>query len=198
MQLDSDVEAQAGGDERLTARESWEGFKEFAEVMRKGGRFMDSKKLNGASWSCSILGNIFSYLDNPADRAAVSRVCKLWKEVDSNTRKHVQIANCYSIAPAALSRRFPNLKSLKIKGQPRALEFGLTPGNWGGYAGPWIAEVTRAYASKFESLWLRRMQVTDEDLLLLAQSCPDLLTLKFEKCSGFSPVGLAYIAAHCR
>ncbi|CAM6110085.1 unnamed protein product [Calypogeia fissa] len=145
------------------------------------------------------LACVFAHLDSPVDLSAVSRVCRQWRRVDSNTRKHVQIANCYSVAPATLTRRFPRLLSLKLKGKSRAFEFELLPPNWGGYAGPWLAEVARAYAHQFQSLWLRRMVVTDDDLLLLATSCHDsLVSLKLDKCSGFSARGLEYITVRCR
>lgn len=160
---------------------------------------MEARTISMTAVSDEFLGCVFAHLDNPADRSAVSRVCRQWKRVDSITRKHVQIANCYSIAPAALPRRFPKLVSLKLKGKSRAFEFELLPPNWGGHAGPWVAEVARAYAHTFQSLWLRRMQVTDDDLMLLAKFCGDsLLTLKLDKCSGFSANGLAYITGRCR
>ncbi|BBN03813.1 coronatine-insensitive protein 1 [Marchantia polymorpha subsp. ruderalis] len=149
--------------------------------------------------SDETLGCIFAHLDSPGDRKAVSQVCRQWRRVDANTRKHVSIANCYSVAPAALSRRFPNLQSLKIKGKPRAFEYELLVPNWGGYARPWVAEVARGYAQRLQSLWLRRMHVTDADLTLLAQSCSESLqVLKLHKCSGFSTSGIHDITTYCR
>ncbi|KAL2645390.1 hypothetical protein R1flu_012977 [Riccia fluitans] len=149
--------------------------------------------------SDETLGCIFAHLDNPGDRRAVSQVCRQWRRVDANTRKNVSIANCYSVSPATLSRRFPNLQALKIKGKPRASDYQLLVPNWGGYAGPWVAEVARSYSQRLQSLWLRRMHVTDADLRLLAQSCSDSLhTLKLHKCLGFSTSGIYEIAAYCR
>ncbi|KAL3698701.1 hypothetical protein R1sor_012777 [Riccia sorocarpa] len=158
------------------------------------------RRLSGVNRvSDETLGCIFAHLDNPADRSAVSLVCRQWRRVDANTRKSVCIANCYSVSPATLSRRFPNLHSLKVKGKPRATDYQLLIPNWGGYASPWVEEVARSYSQKLQSLWLRRMHVTDADLTLLAHSCAESLhTLKLHKCSGFSSAGIYEIAAHCR
>ena len=116
---------------------------------------------------------IFGYLDDPRDRSSASMVCKKWHEMDGQTRKSVYISNCYSIVPAGLSKRFQNLEKIKLKGKPRAYEFDLLVDNWGGHAGPWIYEIARSY-SKLQSLHLRRMEVTDEDLQILSRSCTSL------------------------
>lgn len=120
-----------------------------------------------------IMECIFNQLDKSEDRGAASQVCKMWQRIDGLTRKMVYITNCYSIAPSDLSRRFKNLEKIKIKGKPRAYEFGLLVENWGGHAGPWIEEIVRAYP-KLQVLHLRRMDVTDEDLELLALKCTRL------------------------
>ena len=120
-----------------------------------------------------IMESIFNQLDNPDDRGAASQVCKMWLRMDGLTRKSVYISNCYSIAPSDVSRRFKNLEKIKIKGKPRAYEFGLLVEDWGGHAGPWIEEIVRAYP-KLQCLHLRRMDVTDEDLKLLAMKCTKL------------------------
>lgn len=120
-----------------------------------------------------IMDCIFNRLDKSDDRSAASQVCKMWQRTDGQTRKMVYISNCYSIAPSDLSRRFKNLEKIKIKGKPRAYEFGLLVENWGGHAGPWIEEIVKAYP-KLQVLHLRRMDVTDEDLKLLAMKCTKL------------------------
>jgi coronatine-insensitive protein 1 len=93
--------------------------------------------------------------------------------MDGLARKMLYISNCYAVAPADLSRRFKNLEKIKIKGKPRAYEFGLLVDRWGGHAGPWIQEIVRSYP-KLQVLHLRRMDVTDEDLALLALHCTKL------------------------
>lgn len=113
---------------------------------------------------------IFSHLTDPEDRASASLVCKHWHRIDGKTRKYVSVSNCYSISPLMLSKRFPNLEKFKIKGKPRAVEFNLLVDHWGGYAGTWVKEIVRAYP-RLHSLHFRRMDVSDDDLAILAQGC---------------------------
>lgn len=120
-----------------------------------------------------LINLIFGYLEDPRDRSSASMVCKKWHEVDGQTRKSVYISNCYSILPDGLSKRFQNLEKIKLKGKPRAYEFDLLVEDWGGHAGPWIYEIARSYP-KLQSLHLRRMEVTDEDLQILSQRCTSL------------------------
>ena len=65
-----------------------------------------------------------------------------------------------------LSRRYPQLESLKIKDQPRAAIFNLIPEDWSGYAKPWV-EVAECLP-RIKEIHLRRMIVTDYDLEVLA------------------------------
>jgi hypothetical protein len=123
------------------------------------------------------LGCIFEHLRDPDDRRNISLVSKQWHRVDGETRKYVSVSNCYSIAPSALSKRFKNLESFKLKGKPRAVEFDLLVDNWGGYAGPWIQELVKAYPS-LKHLHLHRMEVLDTDLELLAHGCGAALQVR--------------------
>lgn len=113
---------------------------------------------------------IFSHLTNPEDRASASLVCKHWYRIDGRTRKHVSVSNCYATAPSTLTKRFPNLEKFKIKGKPRAVEFDLLVDHWGGYASAWVNEIVRAYP-RLHTLHFRRMDVSDDDLAILAQGC---------------------------
>lgn len=131
-----------------------------------------------------LISLIFGYLDDPRDRSSASMVCKKWHEMDGLTRKSVYISNCYSILPDGLSKRFKNLEKIKLKGKPRAYEFDLLVDNWGGHAGPWIYEIARSYP-KLQSLHLRRMEVTDEDLLILSQRCTSLQVIS--ACASLTP-----------
>ncbi|KAG0590086.1 hypothetical protein KC19_1G070600 [Ceratodon purpureus] len=140
---------------------------------------------------------IFSYLDSE-DRASASLVCKQWHRVDGETRKYVSVSNCYAAPPSALSKRFPNVEYFKIKGKPRAVEFNLLVDDWGGYASAWVEEIVRAYP-RLHTIHFRRMDVSDNDLKLLAKGCGSALqVLKLDKCSGFSTLGLQFIARSCR
>lgn len=145
-----------------------------------------------------VLECVIGHLDDPRDRSAVSLVCKRWCRVDALTRKHVTIAFCYTISPSYLSARFPGIESLKLKGKPRAAMFNLIPLDWGGYAAPWLKEISENLL-RLKVLHLRRMVVTDEDLRVLARGRGHILqVLKLEKCSGFSTHGLLDLARSCR
>nr|UAD82004.1 coronatine insensitive 1 [Lilium hybrid cultivar] len=153
----------------------------------------------GGAMSDLALECFMGYIDDPPDRAAVSLVCHKWCHIDSITRKHISIAQCYSISPFRLCRRFPRLESLKIKGKPRASMFyNLIPDDWGGYAGPWVKEIANELVC-LKSVHLRRMIVKDEDISLLVSARGHMLqVLKLDKCSGFSTNGLMFIARSCR
>lgn len=180
------------------------------------GDSRNSKKLNGrfrsgASRSCAsgsscntgvydtVWECVIPYVKDPRDRDALSLVCKRWCAVDAITRKHVTMALCYTAMPQRLSRRFPQLESLKLKGKPRAAMFNLIPEDWGGYVTPWVEEIVRSFG-KMKALHFRRMIVKDSDLELLANSAAGkvLEVLKLDKCSGFSTDGLLLIGRLCR
>ncbi|XP_042044125.1 coronatine-insensitive protein 1-like [Salvia splendens] len=159
-----------------------------------------SKRPNGFSsgaydtvWECVI-----PYVHDPRDRDAVSLVCKRWYDIDAITRRHVTMALCYTATPQRLSRRFPHLESLKLKGKPRAAMFNLIPEDWGGFVTPWVREIITSFG-RMKVLHFRRMIVKDSDLDLLATSHGKVLdVLRLDKCSGFSTDGLLRIARFCR
>lgn len=146
----------------------------------------------------TALERIFAFIEEAADRSSISLVCRKWYNVDRRTRKEVTITCCYSVSPAILTRRFKSLQVVKIKGKPRAAMFKLVPDNWGGFAEPWISEIS-VNCQCLNSIHLRRMVVTDEDLCTLAKERGHMLqVLKLDKCSGFSTIGLEAIAKSCR
>ncbi|XP_059317925.1 coronatine-insensitive protein 1 [Lycium ferocissimum] len=148
---------------------------------------------NDTVWECVI-----PYITESRERDAVSLVCKRWYQIDSITRKHITMALCYTAKPEQLSRRFPHLESLKLKGKPRAAMFNLIPEDWGGYVTPWVVEIANSF-SKLKALHFRRMIVRDMDLELLAKYRGKVLqVLKLDKCSGFSTDGLLHICRSCR
>ncbi|KAI3910740.1 hypothetical protein MKW92_001997 [Papaver armeniacum] len=141
---------------------------------------------------------IMDRIDDARDRDSISLVCKKWNNTDALTRKHVTIALCYTTTPSRLSKRFPHLESLKLKGKPRAAMFNLIPDDWGGYAGPWIQEISQSFTC-LKALHFRRMIITDNDLEILGRSHGSRLhTLMLDKCSGFSTDGLLHITRTCR
>ncbi|XP_010554643.1 PREDICTED: coronatine-insensitive protein 1 [Tarenaya hassleriana] len=145
-----------------------------------------------------VIEQVMPYITDPKDRDSASLVCRRWFKVDADTREHVTMALCYTAKPDRLSRRFPNLRSLKLKGKPRAAMFNLIPENWGGYVTPWVNEIAASFR-QLKSVHFRRMIVSDLDLDLLAKARKDELeALKLDKCSGFSTDGLLSLARHCR
>ncbi|VFQ90647.1 unnamed protein product [Cuscuta campestris] len=154
---------------------------------------------SAASAACdAVWDRVIPYIQDPRDRASVSLVCKRWYDIDAITRKHVTMALCYTATPRQLSRRFPHLESLKLKGKPRAAMFNLIPEDWGGYVTPWVEEIARSFR-QLKFLHFRRMIVGDSDLEILASSRARVLqSLKLDKCSGFSTDGLLHISRSCR
>ncbi|CAN7008159.1 unnamed protein product [Brassica oleracea var. botrytis] len=145
-----------------------------------------------------VIEQVMPYITDSNDRDSASLVCRRWFKIDSETREHVTMALCYTSTPDRLSRRFPNLRSLKLKGKPRAAMFNLIPENWGGFVTPWVNEIA-ASLRRLKSVHFRRMIVSDLDLDVLAKSRLDELeALKLDKCSGFSTDGLLSIVKHCR
>ncbi|KAK4776330.1 hypothetical protein SAY86_005018 [Trapa natans] len=144
-----------------------------------------------------VLEHVFSFLHSDRDRNAVSLVCKSWYEIDRWSRRRVFIGNCYAISPRAVIRRFPEVRSIKIKGKPHFADFNLVPDGWGGYVFPWITAMASSYPW-LEEIHLKRMVVTNACLELIAKSFKNFRVLVLSTCEGFSTDGLASIAANCR
>lgn len=144
-----------------------------------------------------VLEHILSFIDSNEDRNSVSLVCKSWFETERKTRKRVFVGNCYAVSPAAVARRFPDMRSLTLKGKPHFADYNLVPDGWGGYAWPWI-EAMAAKSPSLEEIRLKRMVVTDECLEKIAASFKDFKVLVLTSCEGFSTDGIAAIAATCR
>ncbi|KAI3519809.1 hypothetical protein L1887_09025 [Cichorium endivia] len=141
---------------------------------------------------------VLSYIEDTRDRQSISLVCRRLCQLEAHTRKHVTIALCYTATPKQLSRRFPYLESLKIKGKPRAAMYNLIPEDWGGFATPWVEEIAKSF-SCIKAVHFRRMIVRDEDLEVLARERGSVLqVLKLDKCSGFTTDGLLHICRSCR
>ena len=115
------------------------------------------------------LEHIFSFIHSDKDRNAISLVCKSWYEVERWCRRRIFVGNCYSVSPPMVIRRFPELRSVELKGKPHFADFNLVPDGWGGYVYPWIEAMANAYPW-LEEIRLKRMVVTDETLALIAKS----------------------------
>ncbi|KAJ4975440.1 hypothetical protein NE237_000546 [Protea cynaroides] len=144
-----------------------------------------------------VLECVLGFVMSHRDRSSVSLVCKDWYSADRWSRTHVFIGNCYSVSPEILVRRFPNIRSVTLKGKPRFSDFNLVPANWGADIQSWLEVFASAYPH-LEELRLKRMTVTDESLEFLAHSFPNFKALALVSCDGFSTDGLATIATYCK
>lgn len=144
-----------------------------------------------------VIELIFDYVTSQRDRNVMSLVCKNWYRLERFSRKSVFIGNCYSVSPERVIERFPELKSLALKGKPHFADFNLVPRGWGGFVYPWIEAFAKSKVD-LEDLRLKRMVVTDEGLELLTRSFVNFKSLVLVSCEGFTTVGLAAIAANCR
>ncbi|KAK3041441.1 hypothetical protein RJ639_000418, partial [Escallonia herrerae] len=144
-----------------------------------------------------VLEHVFSFITSDSDRNAVSLVCKSWYEIERWCRKRVFVGNCYAVSPRILTRRFPEVRSVEIKGKPHFADFNLVPEGWGGCVYPWISAMAGAYPW-LEEIRLKRMVVSDEALELISTSFCNFKVLVLSSCEGFSTDGLASIAANCR
>ncbi|KAI5316095.1 PREDICTED: TRANSPORT INHIBITOR [Prunus dulcis] len=144
-----------------------------------------------------VLEHVFSFIQSDSDRNSISMVCKSWYEIERWCRRRIFIGNCYAVSPRMMIRRFPDIRSIELKGKPHFADFNLVPEGWGGYVHPWIAAMADAYPW-LEEIKLKRMVVTDETLELIAKSFKNFKLLVLSSCEGFSTEGLAAIAANCR
>ncbi|XP_058076046.1 protein TRANSPORT INHIBITOR RESPONSE 1-like [Magnolia sinica] len=144
-----------------------------------------------------VLEHIFSFIVSDKDRNAVSLVCKSWYQIDRCCRHRIFIGNCYAASPSVLIRRFPEIRSVSLKGKPHFADFNLVPSDWGGSVGPWIEAMAEAYPC-LEELRLKRMVVTDDNLELLSRAFKNFRVLVLVSCEGFTTNGLAAVAANCR
>ncbi|PRQ26262.1 putative F-box domain, leucine-rich repeat domain, L domain-containing protein [Rosa chinensis] len=144
-----------------------------------------------------VLEHVFSFLQSDGDRNSISLVCKSWYEIERWCRRRIFVGNCYAVSPRILISRFPDVRSITLKGKPHFADFNLVPEGWGGYVYPWIAAMASAYPW-LEEIRLKRMVVTDESLELIAKSFKNFKLLVLSSCEGFSTDGLASIAANCR
>ncbi|XP_055813362.1 protein TRANSPORT INHIBITOR RESPONSE 1-like [Solanum dulcamara] len=144
-----------------------------------------------------VLEHVFSFLTSDKDRNAVSLVCKSWYEIERWCRRRIFVGNCYAVSPRIMIRRFPEVRSVELKGKPHFADFNLVPEGWGAYVYPWIVAMSRSYPW-LEEIKLKRMVITDESLELISKSFKNFKVLVLSSCDGFTTDGLAAIAANCR
>ncbi|GKE45498.1 coronatine-insensitive protein 1-like protein, partial [Tanacetum coccineum] len=130
----------------------------------------------------SVLDCVVPYIHDGDDLNSISLV----------SRKHLTVHVFYASNPSTLSKRFPFIKSLTLKGLPNSDDV-LTQTS----ATPWIKEIS----DKFEclkALHIRGLVVSDQDLELLAKTRgKGLRSLKICECQGFSEKGLVHISQYC-
>jgi transport inhibitor response 1 len=144
-----------------------------------------------------VLEYVLSFIYSDKDRNSVSMVSKSWYDIERWCRRRIFVGNCYAVSPGIMIRRFPEVRSVELKGKPHFADFDLVPDGWGGYVYPWISAMARAYPW-LEEIRLKRMVVTDETLELISSSFKNFKVLVLSSCEGFSTDGLAAIAANCR
>ncbi|KEH21100.1 putative leucine-rich repeat domain, L domain-containing protein [Medicago truncatula] len=144
-----------------------------------------------------VLKQVLGTVKSRKDRNSASLVCKQWYNAERLSRRNVFIGNCYSVTPEILTRRFPNIRSITLKGKPRFSDFNLVPENWGADIHSWLVVFAEKYPF-LEELRLKRMVVTDESLEFLAFSFHNFKALSLLSCEGFSTDGLAAVAANCK
>ncbi|XP_077218037.1 protein TRANSPORT INHIBITOR RESPONSE 1-like [Tasmannia lanceolata] len=149
------------------------------------------------SFPSEVLEHIFSFVESDKDRNAISLVCKSWFGIERCCRYRIFIGNCYAVSPKIVIGRFPEIRSVSLKGKPHFADFNLVPYDWGGDVYPWIVAMAEAYPW-LEELRLKRMVVTDESLDLLSRAFKNFRVLVLVSCEGFSTSGLASIASNCR
>ncbi|KAM6541028.1 hypothetical protein CsatB_005475 [Cannabis sativa] len=150
-----------------------------------------------SSFPEEVLEHVFSFIQSDTDRNVISMVCKSWYEIERWCRRKIFVGNCYAVSPRLVIRRFPDVRSIELKGKPHFADFNLVPEGWGGYVQPWIAAMATAYPW-LEEIRLKRMVITDESLELIAKSFKNFKVLVLSSCEGFSTDGLAAIAGNCR
>lgn len=137
----------------------------------------------------TVFNCVIPYIQNGDDRNSVSLVCRSWNEIDCFTRKHLTVHVHYAPTPSRLSKRFPSLESLTIKGI-ECVTGGIDDVN------EWIREISVSLTC-LKSLRIRHSVIRDSDLDFLAKTRgKDLMSLKIFMCEGFSENGLMCVAKH--
>ncbi|GKB23973.1 leucine-rich repeat, cysteine-containing subtype protein [Tanacetum coccineum] len=114
-------------------------------------------------------------------------------EIDGITRKRVTIHTRYYPNPASLSKRFPFIEALTLKGPPS----DFVTDDCSIRITPWIEQLAHEFRC-LKELHIRLMVFHNKDLETLARTRgKDLRSLKLEKCKGFSTDGLRHVSNYC-
>ncbi|PWA85626.1 hypothetical protein CTI12_AA146810 [Artemisia annua] len=139
-----------------------------------------------------VLDLVIPYIQNTEDRNSVCLVSHRFYETDAITRKRLTVHTLYyPNPPPSLTKRFPSIESLTLKGPPF---------DFNGYVirlTPWIQQLALEF-SCLKELHLRHLVVHDEDLEKLATTRgKDLRTLTIKMCEEFSTDGLMHVSKYC-
>lgn len=145
----------------------------------------------------NVLENVLCFLTDRRDRNAASLVCKSWYRIEAITRSEVFIGNCYAVSPQRVTARFSRFTSLILKGKPRFADFGLIPPDWGASLSPWITVMSGPYRA-LQKLHLKRMNIFNEDMKMMAEAFPNLKELVLFCCEPLGTLALAFVASGCR
>ncbi|CAH9083929.1 unnamed protein product [Cuscuta epithymum] len=142
-----------------------------------------------------LLENILCFVRDRHDRNAASLVRKSWYRAEAMTRSEVFIGNGFALPPQRVAARFRQLTSLILK--LKSQYGGLCSLSRDARFEPWVTVIAEAYPA-LEKLYLKNYAVSDDDLEILALSCPNLKELVLVHCRGFGTYGLGRVARECR
>ncbi|GJZ95324.1 leucine-rich repeat, cysteine-containing subtype protein [Tanacetum coccineum] len=141
-----------------------------------------------------VLDLVISYIHDVEDRNSVSLVSRMFYEIDGIMRRRLTVHPHYNPNPSRLSKRFPFVQTLTLKGTPSDIihtyhnDIRITS---------WIEQLALEFRYLTE-LHMRHLVVHDEDLETLARTRgKDLRSLKIKKCKGFSTDGLMHVSKYC-
>ncbi|GJW01404.1 leucine-rich repeat, cysteine-containing subtype protein [Tanacetum coccineum] len=139
-----------------------------------------------------VLDLVISYIHDDEDRNSVSLVSRKFYEIDGIMRKRLTVHTHYYPNPSRLSKRFPFMEKLTLKGPPYIRTYHsdirITP---------WIEQLALGFRY-LKELHIGRLVVLDEDLETLARTRgKDLRSLKISMCEGFSTDGLRHVSKYC-
>nr|GEV49167.1 hypothetical protein [Tanacetum cinerariifolium] len=141
-----------------------------------------------------VLHLVVPYIHNVDDRSSVSLVSRNFYEVEGITRKHLTVHVHYYPNLTCLSKRFPFIESLTLKGPPP--DSSQTHYDPDIRITPWIEQLALEFRCSKE-ICIHRLVVHDEDLETFARiRGKDLRSLKITKCKGFSTYGLMQVSKY--
>nr|GEW35609.1 hypothetical protein [Tanacetum cinerariifolium] len=127
-------------------------------------------------------------------RFTYSQVSPKFCEIDGITRKRLTVHTHYS-NPSRLSKRFPFIEALTLKGPPSC--FHVREDDYNIPVTTWIEQLALEFRC-LKELSICGLVVNDEDLKTLARTRgKDLRSFKISKCRGFTTDGLRHVSNYC-